>query len=44
MTHQLLLCRTDSVRQTSYKKMAKHDKKVDMVNIENPFTKEIRLL
>ena len=43
VTNQLFLCHTDSVRQTSYKEMAKNAKKEDMVKVENHCTKKIRL-
>ena len=43
VTNQFFLCHTDSVRQTSYKEMAKNAKKEDMVKIENRCTKKIRL-
>ena len=42
VTNQQLLCRTDSVRRTSSKEIAKNAKKGDMVKIENHCIKKIR--
>ena len=43
MTNQWFFCRKDSVQQTGFKEMAKNAKKADMVKIENPCNKKIRL-
>ena len=43
VTNQWFLCRTDSLRRTSFKEMAKNAKKKDMVQIEHHCTKKTRL-
>ena len=43
VANQWFLCRTDSVQQTNFNKMAKNAKKEDMVKIENHCAKKIRL-